>query len=214
MAILSLNFACQKNSTNSVGGDGVQAVTPAPIVPNGNCLSYQNIYQSGAGQNCYYDYGRHSGFGNYLYAPNQGRFNFQNGFCGCQNNLRPTFNNQWGLGCVDNSFVQSANNYFTPSFYWDSSNTQWYNVPQLPAAQPFDGSCYRDAVLACDSAVPNSCGVGALCVAINGHRIGICQFNNYNNYGTGNGYGYGSGYGYGNGQGYGHPRNGGRLPHR
>jgi hypothetical protein len=90
-------------------------------------------------------------------------------------NYRPVYNSSWGLGCIEGRYVN--NNSYYAGFYWNSTNSQWVNIPQV-TTMPVNngGNCYMDTVLACDTSNPSTCGSSGVCYSPTGSRIGVCQY--------------------------------------
>jgi hypothetical protein len=192
---------CQnQNGRNSGNGNGQNiAVTPAPPPPTTNCLfnnyagypnnnygnnypyygnGYNNGYNGYNGYNgtqCGYNYSGYQGFMNYPYDQAAAQQMYMSGFCGCQSGFRPIYNSYWGLGCIEGRFVNTTSYYV--GFYWNSTNSQWVNIPQVTTAPAANGgNCYMDTLLACDTSNPNTCGTAGVCYSPTGSRIGVCQY--------------------------------------
>lgn len=177
--------ACAKNNN-----DSSKKVANTPVATSQCMLSTGTI----SGSTCLYDYSRHTGFRNYVYDAYATNGAFSYGLCGCQSGYAPIYNNSWGLGCVQNTYVNS-NNYIYYS--WNSTNTQWVNIPQTAPSIPTTGSCVSDAMYACDPTLSNSCGINGSCLAVGGSRLGICQYRNgYNYYSNTTSGGWNGGYYY------------------
>lgn len=211
LAALGLAVAivnCQPNNgrNSNNGNNGNVAVTPAPPPPQANCLfnnynnggyNYGNNYQypyggypnngyPNGGYQCQQIYGGVNGFVNYPYDYAAAQNHYQGGFCQCPAYYRPIYNNNWGMGCVDGRFLNYTNSYYV-AYAWDYTNMQWLNISQVPTnTANAAGTCYNDSLLACDTSNPGTCGTAGTCFAINGGRIGVCQYqggyNGYNNW--------------------------------
>lgn len=178
--------ACNNNR-----GRGANDGANIGVLPTTTCLLSPNGVQ---GQ-CNYNYSGYNGFSNYnhnLYI-NGLNNNYANGFCGCGQGAFPVYNNNWGLGCINSSYLQSGygvNNQFL-MFNWSPSNLQWISLQQgYYNNYNYYGSyntCQQSIILACDTGVQGSCGPSAACVSLNpmggsGYSQsgpGLCVRNNY-----------------------------------
>jgi hypothetical protein len=177
--------SCQKKEDSAPansspnGGGGVIAGTPQT-----RC----NLPNTPGGQSfCTPDYYRQNGWQPYPY-----QWNYGQQFCGCPSGTRPVWTLEYGLGCAPDNYYQSLYSQYPNRSYfgvWDPYAptywSQWYNnnnnIPQT-TYQPTTQNCYPEAVRACDTRYPNTCGNGGECRPAGGGSIfGICVYPNYYN---------------------------------
>ncbi|MGZ3773488.1 MAG: hypothetical protein ACXVCY_10795 [Pseudobdellovibrionaceae bacterium] len=164
--------ACQ--GTN--GGNNNIAVTPLNL----NCIN-GNAYCN----NSYY-----SQYGN-GWAPYPGLYNYpynytsyfnQNGFCNCPAGYLPTYNGNYGLGCVNSQLLQPYTGLYT---YWQFGLSSTYSAPQttinypqfsnVPGGYSSGLQCAGTLTQSCILSQVNSCGAGATCrQVIAGSDLGVC----------------------------------------
>lgn len=159
---------------NKKGSDNQIAATPKPT---SDCIL---SYSVDGRATCNYDYQAHAGFSNYRhYNTINGSFN--GSFCGCAHGTMPVYHNNWGLGCVQETYYS----YSTMLYFWDTQRYGWVNNPQSHiTSTPYiaGNSCVNHAAYACNPSVYGSCGSNGQCLPVGG-GIGICQYlNGYNPY--------------------------------
>jgi len=219
---------------NNNKGRGNSTTSNMGVLPTINCLLSPNNSQGF----CNYPYGNYPGFMNYDYtlSINGLTNNYATGFCGCGQSTTsfPVYNNNWGLGCVNNSslpqqggYNNQYNNVQFLRFTWNAQTRQWTSF------QPYQQNNYYSnyygagascstysVILACDTGAQGSCGPNGSCFPLSNNGggggytqsgPGVCIMNQQNNYNSGynnGGYnnGYNNGYNYG---GYGNGYNNG-----
>lgn len=155
--------ACSNNrgrGTNTGANIGVLPTTTCLLSPNG---------QQGL---CNYNYSSFSGFANYDYTlyMNGLNNNYANGFCGCGQGGYPLYNNNWGLGCINSSYLQGGWGNYGNRFLmytWNSSSLQWSSAQSTYYNNYGYNSCQQTVILACDTGVQGSCGPNGVCMSLN-----------------------------------------------
>lgn len=198
-------FSCQKNSSDN-------NTNPQPVYPYGNGQPYPqpNGANNGAvipgiscmngSANCNsQQYSTYPGFypypvnpytyGGYTNYWNQNYHGYSNwnhnyaGLCNCPAGTVPTYNNYYGLGCVQNTYFQPTL-YYYGYFGWGPNNNQWVNIPQVSNLADYsvqNQSCYSGIVQSCYIDVLNSCSNGYTCQPTSGgSRLGLCINPNQN----------------------------------
>lgn len=169
--VMALLVAALFGACNNNKGRGNNNGANIGVTPTTACLLSPNGYQ---GQ-CNYNYGGYPGFVNYdftLYM-NGLNNNYANGFCGCGQNGFPVYNNNWGLGCVNSSYLQqgygSYNNTQFLMYTWSAPSLQWTSAQQNYYYNNNYGynSCQQTVILSCDTGVQGSCGPSAICMSLN-----------------------------------------------
>jgi hypothetical protein len=186
--ILSLIVATTFFGCNNNKGRGINTGANIGAYPTNTCLLNPNNTT-----HCNRSYEGNQGFFNYSYTMymNGLNNNYANGFCGCGANAFPVYQNSWGLGCVDYSYLPQNNyGYGSVSFLmysWDVSRLQWTSTsPNYYMNNMYNpNACGREVILACDASQQGSCGPSAVCMPFDpygnasyGKRIiGVCVMN-------------------------------------
>ncbi|MEY4617266.1 MAG: hypothetical protein RJB66_2226 [Pseudomonadota bacterium] len=164
LVVAVLFGACSNNR-----GRGTNTGANIGVLPTNTCLLSPNGHQG----LCNYNYGGYQGFANYDYTlyMNGLNNNYANGFCGCGQGGYPVYNNNWGLGCVNGSYIQNGyGNYGNRflMFSWNSSALQWASSA-TSYYNNYGGynSCPRTIILTCDTGVQGSCGPNGVCMSMN-----------------------------------------------
>ncbi len=153
------------------------------LTPTTDCMNYGYGYN---GQ-CNYPYQQNPGFSQYPYNTQNGLYQYgTNGFCQCPNGSRPVYNSTMGLGCMSNATLDAGAIPYQ-SYNWNYSTNTWMNVNPTQY-QPYSGAittstvgCFNNVIVACDSRVAQSCGVGGYCRPVGGgSSLGLCIYNYYN----------------------------------
>lgn len=175
LLVLALS-ACQKQKDTEATAPGM----------NAQCVNNPNLCQS----NVYnapgftpYNYGNtgYGSYGNYGggYSYNDPFNYYQNNsafLCNCSSGLVPTYNSYAGLGCVQQSQVNSgAYAYFS----WGIDNNQWTNIPQVSNVSGYSNSgCYNGVVQSCLVGQANTCSIGFTCRTNDASsHLGLCVSN-------------------------------------
>ncbi len=215
VSILLIAVGCNNNK-----GRGNNTEANMGALPTINCLLSPNNSQGF----CNYPYGNYYGFTNYDHnlTINGLNNNYATGFCGCgqQGNSWPVYNNNWGLGCVNDAALpktQQGYGSYNPynynqvrflMFTWSAQSRQWTTYQPNYNYNNYGGgaSCSTySVILACDTGVQGSCGPNGSCMALNGgtgggnggyaqSMPGVCVMNQYNNTGGYYNGGYNGGY--------------------
>jgi hypothetical protein len=167
---------------NNNKGRGNSTTANMGILPTINCLLSPNNSQGF----CNYPYGNYYGFTNYDHTLviNGLNNNYASGFCGCgqQGTGYPVYNNNWGLGCINNANLMTGyggmNNVRYLMFSWNAQSRQWtsYNPYQnynYNSGYGVGASCNTfSVILACDTGQQGSCGPNGSCMMLNGASTG------------------------------------------
>lgn len=188
LSSMVFGFSCQKNNSNdntqypgAYNPAANDAVIPGISCMNGtaNCNSqnysqYPGFYPYNVNP---YQYGGYSPYWNQYYGNWSGwNYNYA-GFCNCPAGTVPTYNNYYGLGCVQNTYFQPTLYYYA-YWGWGPNNNQWVNIPQVSNMRDYsvqNQSCYSGTVQSCYTGVQNSCAYGYTCQPTTpGSRLGLC----------------------------------------
>ncbi|XGC80243.1 hypothetical protein ACES2L_13005 [Bdellovibrio bacteriovorus] len=170
--------ACQGD-----GGGGGGKVATAPL--GLNCINGQANCDTNQ-YNQYYQFGWRP-YPGFVYGYDYSTVFSQTGFCNCPGGFMPVYNGTYGLGCVEQYYLEPFANAF---FYFNFSIGGFvgggyvggYTAPQYPTNWPqysnvggTVNTCSRTLTQSCFLNQANSCGVGATCRPINNGPLGICS---------------------------------------
>lgn len=179
----AFSFSCQKDkSSNDNNNNGGAAVVPGISCMDGTTNCNGQAYSQYQGFQPYgmnpYNYGGYSPYWNQNYGQWSQWGNNYAGLCNCPANTIPTYNNYYGLGCVQNTYFQPTL-YFYAYWGWGPNNNQWTNIPQVSNIRDYsvqNQSCYSGVVQSCFIDIANSCGAGYVCQPTSGgSRLGLCS---------------------------------------
>lgn len=170
VAVLSsFLMACEKDNS-----DSSQPVAVAPAASNDCLINPVN------NPNCNPNVYNTNGFQPYPYGYSSNPYyqhqNY-NYFCGCPAGYRPVYNGGYGLGCIQNSYIQ-VGFYGYVNWYWGTGGLNQPQDPYIGGAQNLGAgynNCYGTVVSTCDTRVINQCGAGNICRPIGGgSALGTC----------------------------------------
>lgn len=198
LLILALATSVSFISCNNNKGRGNSTTANMGALPTINCLISPNNSQGF----CNYPYGNYPGFANYDHTLmiNGLNNNYATGFCGCGQSGYPVYNNNWGLGCLNNTSLPQGYGYYNTirllMFTWNPQAIQWttyqpnnyYNYGYGAAT-----CSTMSVIIACDTGVQGACGPTASCLSLNGlgsggnggysqSGPGVCVVNQNNGY--------------------------------